>query len=493
MNAVLYYKLVFVSALFALTIITTPVLAQSNHYLMYIEAGSNQKLVGLATDGTYLYALGSTDDTLLYWINPSDESVIGILSLNTSTPGTIYAKDIAYYNGYLYVAGYSRDYSSNDEVQIILAIFNCTGNKPSLVQVETVGIPGTDLWANSVAAGPDGVFIAGTHNDGTSNGDNALLVKLGLDGSLDWAIIYASAEDEYGEHVYLANGYAYMAGTTYSTGAGGKDVFVVKINPTDGNIVWQSWLGGSDNDFVGALTSVSIEGKLYLYVIGTTESFPTSPSTRSNIYIAVLDDYGSLQEFKLLTGSGTNWGSYATVVDDKMFIAGVTDGSGAGGDDIIVYKLNISDNYNVLQTKTIGTSNNEYANAGVFFNNLIYLAGSSDLAGSRNPALLLYSPAITDLHWTNGETWENITVSEQVASAVDPTTSPSSGDPGFAAKDVSDGVTVNSLDASYDKIGYSDHLAVDNTTPEPIPEPIWVSLAIVVAVIAIVAFKFNYS
>jgi RHS repeat-associated protein len=140
-------------------------------------------------------------------------------------------------------------------------------------------------------------------------------------------IAYAVASDK--------SGYTYLTGSTNSaslatmgsfqtTGGGGLDAFVSKINPGNGSVIYTTYLGGSLDDIGRA---IAVDGSGNVFVAGSTSSttFPTldpyqasnnkkPSSTFTNAFVTELNLAGSALVFSTyLGGSG---GSDTTTVGD---------------------------------------------------------------------------------------------------------------------------------------------------------------------------------
>ena len=77
-----------------------------------------------------------------------------------------------------------------------------------------------------------------------------------------------------------------VAGYTDSFGAGGRDVYVLKLD-ADGNKVWEKTFGGSYYDYAHSIQQTSDGGYI---VAGYTESFGAGGR---DVYVLKLDVYGT--------------------------------------------------------------------------------------------------------------------------------------------------------------------------------------------------------
>jgi arginine repressor len=173
------------------------------------------------------------------------------------------------------------------------------------------------------------------------------VVKLGSGGNVQWTKTIGGSDDDFANSVIQSSDGGYViAGYTQSFGAGGPDMYVVKLD-SNGNVVWTKTIGGSNGDVANSIVQSSDGGYV---VVGETLSFGASGR---DIYVVKLDSSGNVEWTKTIGGS---WDDFANSViqssDGGYVIAGYTQSFGAGGWDIYVVKLDSSGN--VIWSKTIG-------------------------------------------------------------------------------------------------------------------------------------------
>ncbi|MCW4019959.1 MAG: hypothetical protein NWF14_01835 [Candidatus Bathyarchaeota archaeon] len=122
-------------------------------------------------------------------------------------------------------------------------------------------------YGHSVQQTTDGGYIiAGDTESFGAGGSDFYLVKTDSDGNMLWNKTFGGSSSEYGHSVQQTTDGGYIiAGPTNSFGAGGFDVYLVKVAPILYNLVVFSDYG-------------SISGEGY-YLEGSTASFSVSPST----------------------------------------------------------------------------------------------------------------------------------------------------------------------------------------------------------------------
>jgi hypothetical protein len=114
------------------------------------------------------------------------------------------------------------------------------------------------------------------------------IIKLNSAGNIKWSRIIGGAGDDEAMSVVEANDGGYvMAGYTNSFGAGGYDVYVVKVDSV-GNIVWTRTIGGKGNDYGESIVKCNDGG---FAVAGYTDSYGAGGY---DLYFIKLDSLGNL-------------------------------------------------------------------------------------------------------------------------------------------------------------------------------------------------------
>jgi hypothetical protein len=128
-----------------------------------------------------------------------------------------------------------------------------------------------DDEARFVEVLPDNSFIvAGSSTGGGLGGQDAMLVKFGADGTVEWSKAFGGSGNEFFMHIQACSDGNFIAvGETNSFGAGGIDFYVVKFD-LSGNVVWQRTCGGSGQEWsCGGICEVA-DGYI---IAGGTQSF----------------------------------------------------------------------------------------------------------------------------------------------------------------------------------------------------------------------------
>ncbi|MEO0180271.1 MAG: delta-60 repeat domain-containing protein [candidate division WOR-3 bacterium] len=169
-------------------------------------------------------------------------------------------------DGRLVVAGWTDSYGAGNDDLLILKL-NPDG---SPIWTKTLGGIG-DERAFSVAQAHDGGYVvAGWTGSFGAGGTDFLVVKLGQDGSLIWAKTFGGNRNDWAQSIVATSDGGYLvSGTTFSFGADSSDALMIKLGP-DGSLIWARRFGGQSYDY--AYSSTQARDGDYV-VVGTTWSF----------------------------------------------------------------------------------------------------------------------------------------------------------------------------------------------------------------------------
>ena len=190
-------------------------------------------------------------------------------------------------------------------------------------------------WTYTIVPTADGgsLLAGGTQSFGSGDWDGWLL-KIAADGSPVWQKTYGgSGEDVFYALVPTTDGNFIAAGQTSSWGAGGSDVWVVKVDP-EGNVLWQNVVGSPDNDTAFAADATPDGGAVVAGQKG--EIGPAS----GDAWITRWDARGGLL-WQTSAGGMAPERLYGAAVgaDGRIFGAGRTSSAGQGGKDSLFLAL----------------------------------------------------------------------------------------------------------------------------------------------------------
>ena len=201
----------------------------------------------------------------------------------------------------------------------------------------------------------DGGYIvtARTYSFGAGGAD-VYLLKTDVNGDTAWTKTYGGTGNDQGHSVEQTDDGGYIiAGWTTSFGAGGSDVYLIKTD-SNGDTSWTRTYGGSGED--SSFCVLELQGGGYL-VVGSTTSFGAGDS---DVYLIKTDDQGDTVWTTAVGGGGDggDGGKNAIVTDDGGYIiVGYTATSGANPTDVYLIKVKDQGLYsNTVWNKTIGGS-----------------------------------------------------------------------------------------------------------------------------------------
>ena len=143
--------------------------------------------------------------------------------------------------------------------------------------------------ANAIIEDSDGNLVVAGYRyiDYGSNHDYWIL-KLNNTGNKIWEKTYGGSKyDDANSIIETADGNLVVAGRTESKGAGRADYWILKLNKTGGNIIWEKTHGGSDWDNARSIIETA-DGNLV--VAGNTSS---KGAGSANFWILKLNNTGN--------------------------------------------------------------------------------------------------------------------------------------------------------------------------------------------------------
>jgi DNA replication initiation complex subunit (GINS family) len=157
----------------------------------------------------------------------------------------------------------------------------------NLQWTKTIGGPGDELGISLIQTSDGGYAIAGsTESFGAGEGD-VYVVKLDANGNLQWTKTIGGPELDLGHSlIQTSNGGYVITGATTSFGVGEADVYVVKLD-ANGNLQWTKTIGAKNENPIRSSIIQTSDGS---YVIaGTTRSFGAGGM---DVYVVKLDKNG---------------------------------------------------------------------------------------------------------------------------------------------------------------------------------------------------------
>jgi len=292
-------------------------------------------------------------------------------------------------NGMYYYVVMAADFLGNIssisdcEAVTVLISPNPPEESPILLWDIIWGGPMGDIGYGMAADESGAIYCVGsTYSFGAGNED-LVLIKYYPNGTKAWNTTWGGPSDEIGHDMAMdATDAIYCVGVTYSFGAGGGDLALIKFN-ANGTIAWNTTWGGPERD-VGYGVAVDATGAIYC--VGLTSSFGAE---NEDLVLVKFNANGT----KVWT---TTWGGlksengYGVAVDmtGAIYCVGSTSSFGVGGWDLVLFKFNA--NGTKVWNTTWGGSGSDYGRGmAVDATGAIYCVGSTSSFGAGGSDILL--------------------------------------------------------------------------------------------------------
>ena len=228
--------------------------------------------------------------------------------------------------GYI-VAGYTYSFSAGEYDFWILKL-----DSAGAIQWQcTYGGIEWDI-ASSIQQTSDGGYIVAGHTYSFGAGQNDFwILKLNSTGTIQWQLTYGGSSWDYAVCIQQTNDGGYIvAGDAYSLGAGGRDIWILKLTST-GNIEWQQIYKE------GSTASIQQTTDGGYIVAADTRSFGAG---EYDCWILKLDSTGNIEWQRTYGGSNSDHASsIQQTTDGGYIVAAHTTSFGAGASDSWILKL----------------------------------------------------------------------------------------------------------------------------------------------------------
>jgi hypothetical protein len=230
----------------------------------------------------------------------------------------------------------------------------------------------------------NGFIVCGTTNSFGTGNTSIYAIKIDSSCTHQWSAAFGGRGNQAGYAVTptMDKGFAFV-GFTNSYGNGGYDVFLVKTDSA-GRLLWQKTYGGTDWDFGYSIKETTDGGFL---ISGLTFSYGAGGG---DVYVIRTNQRGDTLWTKTYGGTGEDIGNAIAITGDSLYtIAGST--TSFGSRDTSIYLIQLDTAGNLKQSKTYGCRRNNvaYTIAPTRDNGFIMM-GSMDsvFAGIRGQTLL---------------------------------------------------------------------------------------------------------
>lgn len=190
-------------------------------------------------------------------------------------------------------------------------------------------------WARAIQQTSDGGYVVAGFTVSFGAGvEDIWVLKLRSDGTVEWQKTYGGVKADGAECIQQTSDGGYIiAGYTYSFGAGKKDFWVLKLR-ANGTIDWQKTYGGGDNDSVTSIQQTSDSGYI---VAGGTDSFGAGGA---DLWVLKLRPDGTVEWQQTYGGANYDLAHFVQQTSDSGYIVAAATGPFSDkSSDIWVLKL----------------------------------------------------------------------------------------------------------------------------------------------------------
>ncbi len=214
-----------------------------------------------------------------------------------------------------------------------------TNSNGNLLWLKTIGGASVDVGYKVEQTLDGGFIIAGATNSSGSGGYDAWLIKVDSSGNQQWSQTYGGSDNDYGLSLrQIPNGGYIIGGYTASYGAGLNDVWLIRVDP-NGTPIWEKTYGAAGEDFGYSVELTSDGG---FVIVGSQNSFTAGGY---DIGFLKADQNGNLVWLKNFGGTQDDWGySVKRTSDGGFIITGFTESTGLGGRDVWLIKTDSDGN-----------------------------------------------------------------------------------------------------------------------------------------------------
>ena len=203
--------------------------------------------------------------------------------------------------------GAARLCKTNDGGFLIVGTEMIYGSPPAGMHLHRIDSIGGTVWERDYSAGStstgeailacgDGTYVvAGMNSDQGAGGQDMWLLKINGAGDTLWSRIYGGSANDVAHDVKMtSDGGFVIVGSTESYGAGGKDIYVVRTDAA-GNLIWSQTYGGSADDEAHAVQvlpdrSFAISGNTWSFGAGGMDNYlvKTGPEGPNVGYVTLI-------------------------------------------------------------------------------------------------------------------------------------------------------------------------------------------------------------
>lgn len=220
-------------------------------------------------------------------------------------------------------------------IVVVLVALSSSGAVMADVWMKTYGGSGSERASVVQQTMDGGYIVAGSIDSSGAGSTDGWISKLDVSGNIEWQKTYGgNGGEEIASIQQTLDGGFIAAGSTTSSGTGGKDIWVSRLD-SNGQIEWQNTYGGVNDDEASTIVQTA-DGK---YVLAGTSN--PGGTRKKDLVVMKLDQDGKIEWQKTYGGDGDDVVHTIQPISNGQYIlAGSTDSYGVGKKDAWVLKLN---------------------------------------------------------------------------------------------------------------------------------------------------------
>jgi len=219
--------------------------------------------------------------------------------------------------------------------------------------LKSYGNTGYDYGRDIKQTSDTGYICTGSSSSFGSSDADVFLMKVDSLGNFKWSYNYGGTASDWGQELVIVEDSTYaIGGYTNSFGAGGFDFYLIRAD-IDGTPLWQKTYGGSDWEKCYGMARLPQDSGFVL--VGETYSFGAGGR---DVYIIRTNKFGDTLWTKTYGGVQDDYANSVLVDGDSIVICGGTESSGMGMADGLIIKMGIDGN--IGWTKVVGKAQEDY-------------------------------------------------------------------------------------------------------------------------------------